>query len=315
MNRTSLVGMRVSRCDAPVAALVAALATLGFLLGGCAASDGAWLGLFNASESNTRSPYTKPDADDAIAVNLRPQQQKTDELSEAERVRLRQVPFNLMLVRVPQQERAQVAPIWNYVRDDTIPSDRRLQLKQNGIRVGVGSMQWWEPVEAAIDAIDGAFSNEPQRWTLPQGYPLNLRLDDEPHEQTLFAIDDDGRLTGGTWAASISGLQLSYMIDPVNPQQAQVSVVPVVLQDQRGYRYIRTAGGLPRVLDATGRVFVESGLQLDMGPGEFLVIAPHETADVAGLLGTQLLTMRDEGLAYDYYVFVRPELSYAAARD
>ncbi len=290
------------------------------LAAGCQASAGdgvdwgAWLGA-----PAERRAVTAEAQRDAAGIGLRAPRAAPAEpdnpIAAAEAAQARQVVFNFLVVHAPQAARARLRPIWNYARDDALASDVRLRLRQNGFRVGVGSMRDWAPMKAALDAVDGTFSGEPKRWAIPQHHTVNIRLDRDPLDQTLFAVTADGQLSGGTWRDSYGGVQMSYARDPLAAERAVVTLLPVVMQHQRGWRAIRTESGLPRVPDFAGRVFTDAGWQVGLGPGEFVLIAPHETADVGGLLGTQLMTMEDEGLDYDYYVVIHVESAHASAGD
>jgi hypothetical protein len=58
-------------------------------------------------------------------------------------------------VLVPQEQEAAMEKIWNFLREDALEADTDLRLRRNGLRVGVGHAQWWDPIKAAMDAIEG----------------------------------------------------------------------------------------------------------------------------------------------------------------
>jgi hypothetical protein len=217
--------------------------------------------------------------------------------------------FHVTLVRVPRDKRALFDKAWNYLRTDVLDSATTLRLQQNGLRVGVGHEQWWEPIRAIIESIDGQLTAQPAPWRLPPRFPLYLELTEAPREHTLFCIGFDGVLSGDTWPNSRCALQLSYVRDPVRPDHVRTTLVPVVRRLQPGRRLMPTETGTWQVPRYDGRVFDAAGMAVSLGPGEFVLVAPHESADVAGMIGDTLLSQVSDGQRYDQYVFVKPEVA------
>jgi hypothetical protein len=179
----------------------------------------------------------------------------------------------------------------------------------------VGHGHWWNVVKATLDAIEGVQSAPLNPVRLPADFPLALELDQEPREQTLFFVADDGVLSGETWVHSRNVLRVSHALDLEAPDEVRLSVVPEVRQRLQGWRWVRNEAGLTQLPNYNGRAFPAAGFALHLQPGEFLLIAPGDRADVFGMLGGALLTHEIDGRRYDSYVFLRADSNHVALRD
>ena len=218
-------------------------------------------------------------------------------------------------VLVPQPQRTDMDKIWNFLREDVLDAETQLRLRRNGLRVGVGHAQSWEPIKAAMDAIEGHKVAMTSPLRVPIGFPLALELDAEPHDQTLFYVGRDGILSGGTWPASRNVLRISYSPDPHQSDRVVLLAVPQVHQKRTGWEWIRTEAGLWQVPRQDMQSFDAAGFMLSLDPGEFVLIAPSENSALYGLLGGVFLTRETEGRHYDSYVFIRPEARQIGQND
>jgi len=221
-----------------------------------------------------------------------------------------EIELNVLLVRVPRARRHEVAKVWSHLDEDFLDSARLLQVRRNGIRVGVGRVEQWGAIKSALDSVPEQQARALDPLRLPLEYPLALELDDEPREQDLFVVDSDGVLSGGTWRASRNVLCVSCGLDPYERQRAQLSVVPEVRQRQPGWEWIRTEAGLWQLPKHGGQAFPAAGFTVGLEPGQFVLIAPSENADTAGLIGSAFLAKTTEGKRWDSYVFLRPVIDY-----
>ncbi|MBU0640407.1 MAG: hypothetical protein KKB50_16200 [Planctomycetes bacterium] len=272
-----------------------------FLLAGC---SGAW-GPARTAEPNAPTLTSASDAaDTAFAVPV--------EATTPVAAPLRTLPLlnelNMLHIQVPRGQRLLAEKVWNHLRENGLDSETQLCLRRNGLRVGIGREQWWDAVKVALDAIEGARINRPDPIQMPPGFPLALELDTGPREQTLFFIDRDGILTGGTWPQSRNVLRVSYSIDPQQTDRVHLIVVPEVRQRLSGWRWIRTEAGLWQVPKHGGRAFPAAGFAVTLDPGEFVLLAPSEKGDLFGIVGGAFLTEERDGQYYDSYVFLRPVL-------
>ncbi len=224
-----------------------------------------------------------------------------------------QIVLTVLHVQVPQEHRAQAEPLWNYVHEDVVDYATRQRLRDNGVRVGVGHAQWWEAVKAVLDGIADVRSNALAPVRLPEDYPLALELDSEPQDRTIFFVSDDGILTGETWPASRVVLRLSCAVRLDQPDRLRLTAVPEVRQRLEGFRWVRSAGGLSQEPRFSGRTLPTAGFVVDLGPGEFLLVAPGEQAGLFGIPGGVLLVRTEDGQRRDSLIFVQAELRELAA--
>jgi hypothetical protein len=191
----------------------------------------------------------------------------------------------------------------------------RKRLRQNGLRVGVGHAQWWEPIKLALEAIEGHQVMFAAPIRAPVGFPLSLELDSGPREQTLFYVGLDGVLSGDTWPESRNVLRLTYGPDPRDADQIMLVAVPEVQQKRDGWEWVRTEAGLWQVPRQAMQSFDAVGFAVTLSPGEFALVAPSEAAQVRGLLGGAFLTRELQGRHYSSYVFLRPEARHVGQHD
>jgi hypothetical protein len=222
--------------------------------------------------------------------------------------------LKVLHVQVPHRDRNVADVVWDYLREDALDGGTRLRLRQNGVRVGVGNAEWWGAVQQALDGIEGTRSLVTSPVRLPPGYPLSLELDEGPREQHLFFMASDGVLTGESWPQSRNVLRVSYEVNVEHPEHVRLMVVPEVRQHLEGWRWVRNEAGLTREPNVNGRAFGVVGFLADLRPGEFLLVAPGEQAEVYGLVGNAFLSREEQGCRYDSYVFLRADVSHVVQR-
>lgn len=218
-------------------------------------------------------------------------------------------------ILIPQGQEAAMEKVWNFLREDVLDAETRMRLRQNGLRVGVGHAQWWEPIKAAMDAIDGHRVMFAAPVRVPIGFPLSLELDFEPREQTLFYVGSDGILSGSTWPDSRNVLRVTYAPDLQDAERVLLLAVPEVHQRRHGWEWVRTEAGLWQVPRQAMQSFSASGFAVTLSPGEFVLVAPSENSRVYGLLGRAFLTRECEGRQYSSYVFLRPQARHVGQHE
>ncbi len=221
----------------------------------------------------------------------------------------------ILHVLVPQEQEAAMEKIWNFLREDALEAHTDLRLRQNGLRLGIGHAQWWEPIKAALEAVEGHQVTRETSIRVPAGSPLALELDSEPRDQTLFWVGPDGLLSGSTWPASRNVLRVTYGPDLRDRDRIVLLAVPEVRQEQTGWRWVRTEAGLSQVPRRALQTFDAAGFMVTLGPGEFALLAPNASARVYGLLGGAFLTRESQGRHCNSYVFLRPEARYVGGHD
>jgi hypothetical protein len=218
-------------------------------------------------------------------------------------------------VLVPQGQEAAMEKVWNFLREDALDADTQLRLRQNGLRVGIGHAQWWEPIKLALEAIEGRQVPFEAAVRAPVGFPLSLELDSEPREQTLFYVGPDGILSGDTWPDSRNVLRVAYAPDPHDADRITLLAVPEVRQKRDGWEWVRTEVGLWQVPRQAMQSFDIAGFAVTLSPGEFVLVAPSEAAHVYGSLGGAFLTRQSQEQHYSSYVFLRPEARHVGQHD
>jgi hypothetical protein len=220
------------------------------------------------------------------------------------------VVLSVLQVRIPQSARAEAQKLWNHLREDGVPAETALALRRNGVRVGLGQAQFWDAIKAVIDNIEGHAAEQLEPVRLPLRYPLGLELDREPHDQTVFFVDADGVLRGATWAQSRNVLVVTCFLDPQHADRVVLSAIPEVRQRLPGLRWVNTPLGLGQEPRYDGRAYPAAGIVIGLNPGEYLVIAPSENADIDGIVGGAFLNSESAGRRYDAYLFLRPEVTH-----
>ena len=225
-----------------------------------------------------------------------------------------EVQFRIIEVQTPRAQRDALNAVWSYAREAVLDADRQRRLRENGIRIGVLRAEWWEAAARVLNGIEGQRTAELDPLRFPPAYPVALELDNEPHDQTLFFINEDGILDGQTWEQSRNVWRLMYSLDAANVERVLLEVVPEVRLPGDGFDWVRAAAGQPEPQTA-GRAFPEAGFYLPLEPGEILVVAPNSHADAYGIIGGAFLTEERQGAVFDRCLFIRPDVDYAGGND
>ncbi len=214
----------------------------------------------------------------------------------------------ILHVRCPTADRARLEAIWAHLDEERLDHETRLGLARNGLRVGCGQDSSWLEIKSILDSIDGCQSLSTSPVRLPRRFPLDLEMDDGPSDQTLFAVEPDGVLSGGTWTASRNVFRLVYDRDRRARGRLELTVVPVVRQAPDGYAWIPTDAGVAQVPRYRGRRYPGAGFTVSVARGEFLVLAPGPQSALRGLLGHAFMTRRADDGVYESYLFLLPAI-------
>lgn len=268
-------------------------------LTGCGLAGTSWLGLSPAPPEgrllNADTAFTAPE----------PAARRSDVLSPA----AAQLRLTVLNVRVPKAAAHEAQAMWAHVREQVLDVETRDRLAQNGIRVGIGNVVWWDDIRHQMDAIEGVDVVHSDPMVVRPYFPLLLEMDREPREQTLFQVDGKRGLSGSTWPASRNLIRIDVWADSQREKATQVRVTPTVWQRFEGVRFERGGPDAWRIRPNERHaplqaVSFAAGLQ----EGEFLVIAPGQHGNVVGLVGSAFLTGQDEDREYHCYVFIKPEV-------
>lgn len=221
---------------------------------------------------------------------------------------VRNIDLSVLHVKIPRSAAGRIENIWNHLREDVIDADTSLHLRRNGIRVGSGHTEGWDAIRAIVDAVPEARVNKADPVRMPQGAPLDLELDLEPADRTIFYLERDGVLSGADIPQGRKSLRLAQWIDRRHSDRVWISIVPQVRQLNEERRWVRTPAGLVEASGYGGRVYPSVGFSLELGPGEFCVIAAGEKSDISGLIGSVFLTEPTQEGPLLSYIFVRPSV-------
>lgn len=297
----------------PVHVLLAtALGLASVLLGACSENPPAWP-FAPSHPPPSAQPEAPPAAAEASAA-FGPRASEAPATAATIRpvLPVAEIYLRILLVQVPATESASAAKVWNHLREDVLDAATTQRLRRNGIRIGVGRVEWWEPVQVALNAVEGARSSPWDPVRIPPAYLLGLEMDTAPREQTVFSVEADGILSGGTFAQSRNVLQLMCLLDPRERQRVHLHVVPEVRQQIEEMQWVQTERGMMEVPRYRGQRFPAAGLSVPLNDGEFVVLAPSEQSRLYGLIGRIMLSEEIQARRYDSYVFLKPEVSYAA---
>lgn len=253
--------------------------------------------------ANWFAPRSEPSAPASTSVGPPP-----DELQPTDIPRL-DLQLRVLLIRIPKTQRAAAEPLWTYVREDILDAEIHRRLRENGIRVGLSRRDGWQSMRAILDGVTGRLVQEPAPVRLPPGFPLALELDDGPHDQTLFYLNESGVLTGHTWPKSRNSLRLTATLDPSVRGRLRLELVPEVRTRPGGLEWIRTSKGIIQQSRTDGMAFKEAGFYLPLGNEDILMLAPNDKADTYGIIGGAFLTDDTQGVSYDRYILIRPDTS------
>jgi len=225
----------------------------------------------------------------------------------------RKMMISVLHVQIPRDRRSDAARVWPLLRENAIDADTLLRLRLNGIRVGLGAARAWEDVTAIIEAIDGRMVRAAAPVAMPAGLPVTLELDDEPRDQMLFYVGRDGVLSGSTWLRSKNVFRVVCASALTEIDRIRFSAIPEVQQDLEGWTWVQAPEGWTQAPRKNQFQFEAAAVTLLLDPGEFILLSVSPDADSERLLGSALLTHRIDGLPYDSYIFMKPELRTAEA--
>jgi hypothetical protein len=216
----------------------------------------------------------------------------------------------ILHVQTPRTARADVAGVWDLVREDVLDSGTVARLNSNGLRVGVGQIARWETVKDLFNANDKSRVYELPPLRNPPGVPLALNLDRSPHDQTIFFLDQDGIVSGEDWPASQKVLRVTYGLDLEQRDVVRLMVVPEIRQDLPPALSYSKEEGWATGRRRAGRAYAQAAFEVPLSSEQFVLIGPGENADVYGFVGGAFLTDLVNSERYDAYVFIRAEMNH-----
>ncbi|MBL8878969.1 MAG: hypothetical protein JNG88_07595 [Phycisphaerales bacterium] len=259
------------------------------------------------------SAATRAAAPDRLAARPEHRPEMTAPTAAAPRAGIREVRLNVLHVQVPQSERERSANIWNHVDENPLGSEALLRLSRNGVRIGVGRLDWWDAIKTSLDAIEGVRVSEFDPIRLQPNFRLGFDIDRTPREQTIFVVADDGILTGSTFQQCRNVLCLSYVTDVRRDDRIQLTLMPEVRQRLDGWQWVTTPEGVAQLPKDNIFSLTPAGFTVPLEAGQFLALAPNDRSEYFGLVGGRFLTEEIDGRRYDSMIFMTVDFTNADA--
>lgn len=217
----------------------------------------------------------------------------------------RPVDYAVIHVQYPASQAARAAAVWAHIGEDFLDTRTALRLTENGFRVGVGKLAWWESVRAALEQIENTRVSTPEPVRTPLDYQLDLAFDTRPHDQTLFVVEPDGVLSGGTYLQSRNVLSIQGR-SVTSAGAVRLHLAPQIQQDLEKWEYVRTPQGVQQLPARRKHAFEAVSFWVDIRPDEYLVLGPSERGLQQRLLGGAFLSQPIEGIDFLSMIFIRP---------
>ncbi|MFH0982140.1 MAG: hypothetical protein V2A79_11435 [Planctomycetota bacterium] len=255
-----------------------------------------------------RTPPPTAEVSEPVLVGGQPMLSESDrpgELGGREGTVTLQITFEALRVDIPVLGIRHSLKIWNHV--DETQSDPRITalLARNGLRCGIASAEAWPALQVLFEANHAKSLHT--REVVQSGAPLSLCLGEVQTGEVLFIHQRDGRLVGRTFDGGTKFLHLDYALDPGDPSRTRLKVTPEVRKFSAEKHWETLDGRLQEVPRYEGLVFSELSAEFSVGPEQFLVIGPSETATLESLVGSRFLTTEENNVTYETVICVTPQ--------
>ncbi len=217
-----------------------------------------------------------------------------------------QLSFDVLRTQVPQGTFSESGKIWNHLDEQILPTEVATVLQRNGLRIARGKVTSWAPIKALLDAEKDVTSIQ-NAMSVGNGLPLDIELDSQPHDQTLFLFRRDGSWPGATLPGSMNLLHIEYVIPAATPDSVLLEVMPEI-RFQPPEPAITPEGWRERPVVPPSRMFRELAARVQIGPEEFLAVGPSLAAHRAHTIGSLMLGHEIEGRRYECMFFITPRV-------
>lgn len=199
------------------------------------------------------------------------------------------VTFDILIVRVPHQERALLDELWSDVDEQELAPDVRRQLYENGFRAGILGASIPESLSKLM-AIKGRAIRQTLEEEIPTetdtAVPLTLskvetlqpgnkcviKTLDEPVERIPVLSSGESGLSGRTYEKAET--KLSIRVRPVSDGSVAFELTPFLTfgeaQMVTKYKYSQ----MLRSIEQPTKTFDDLACTLALRPGQFLVMGP-----------------------------------------
>jgi len=245
---------------------------------------------------------SQPDREPASLLDSSPGSFNTAD----KRVQRLAVHMDVLRVEVPLGAISESYKIWDHLDEHAIGGERVVMLKQNGLRVGVGRPEAWEPIKTIIEGItDRLIYHEPASLN---ARALALEISTGPDDQTVFWFRRDGTMKGETFPGSRNLLQVLCAISEQDPATLALKVMPEIRRNQQKMEWSREGERVRRVPVHRGRTFYELAVEVDLPTGRFLAVGPGHEIELRSVIGRALLTREIDGKRYESIYFLTPQV-------
>ncbi|MCG3177707.1 MAG: hypothetical protein BIFFINMI_00026 [Phycisphaerae bacterium] len=199
------------------------------------------------------------------------------------------------------------AEIWARVREEAVGVRQSDHLTRNGIRVGVGRRGDLPAVEKIISGLRDV---KVQRGLLQFSIrsAVEVYVQAEARQRRTWVISDDGRAAGDEWPACASILWVQAWHDIKQIDAVNLTLVPELRWGQARpdvYRPTLQRAGQYRDV---GRLFEEVRINLAMGRGQFLLLAPNAEAQPVNVIGRAFYCDERMGQTREHVLLFRPRV-------
>jgi hypothetical protein len=168
------------------------------------------------------------------------------------------------------------------------------------------------PIKALLDSEKDVTSSQSQ-LRASNGFPLMLEPDATPRDQTFFLFRPSGHLAGADYPQSVNNFRVEYTVPPTAPSEVVVEVMPEIrLTEARRPPPATVEEFLGPRTEQVSRVIRELTFKMQLGPEDFFVIGPSESAHSGHLIGSLMLCEQQEGRRYESMYFVTPRVMSTA---
>ena len=208
--------------------------------------------------------------------------------------RLRVVKLEVHHLVIPLGAISRSDEFWKHVEEQRVDVGTYDLLRKNGWRIGIAPTSEWAYFR---DIIDG-FPASAKKYDLSAGPIgakglLELEMKEKIPYQNIFYFNDENLLHGRTFERCDNLLNITLQQAPRKPGDARVTVCPTVRALHRRYEVTSKGGEDREIRYVHPERLYDLNCQIDLPPGNFLVIAPSPEVKWKASLGAAFL-VKDE---------------------
>lgn len=218
-------------------------------------------------------------------------------------VRLQLVPVEVPIGTISKSER-----LWSYLDEEIVGPEAASALNRNGLRVGRGRMENWEPFSKLLRDMTGKTVERASSAAFPSR-PTPILLKEHQPIQTIFTFNSRGELKGFDYPPGDDILMLTCHLNDDDPSGVLVQAVPLVRSTAHQNVYVKTESG-NYTIEQQPVLFPLEALEFKapVPQGYYLVIGPGTLVSRPTSPGAQFLVKDKQGLRYETLLVIVPEV-------